>query len=131
MTNDLPPVEKLPTRKWDAVRVFVSSTFRDMQAERDRMASFTDWTYTDEEGRRWGVSPEGLHLGDVTIPIPLYFGASPGKRLEMEQRALDLADLNRAASYSEIVLVREALYEQGLAARRRMKADRDTLRFRR
>lgn len=28
----------------------------------------TDWTHTDADGRRWGVSPEGVHLGGVTIP---------------------------------------------------------------
>jgi hypothetical protein len=30
----------------------------------------TDWTVRDKDGGRWGVSPGGLHLGGVTIPIP-------------------------------------------------------------
>ncbi|CAN5846430.1 hypothetical protein BH23GEM6_BH23GEM6_15110 [soil metagenome] len=38
-------------------------------AERARRA--TDWTVTDKEGRRWGLSPEGLHLGGVTVPPQL------------------------------------------------------------
>ena len=39
--------------------------------ERERRA--TDWTYTDEQGRRWGVSPGKLHLGGIEIPLPLNF----------------------------------------------------------
>lgn len=35
----------------------------------------TDWTYTDKEGKKWGISPGALHLGDVTIPLPFNFGA--------------------------------------------------------
>ncbi len=46
----------------------------------------SDWTYTDSEGKRWGVSPGQIHLGDITLPLPFNFGTSPGK-LE-EQRAL-------------------------------------------
>jgi len=38
-------------------------------AERARRA--TDWTVTDREGRRWGMSSEGLHLGGVTVPPQL------------------------------------------------------------
>lgn len=28
----------------------------------------TDWTTTDREGRRWGLSEKGLHLGGITVP---------------------------------------------------------------
>lgn len=31
----------------------------------------TDWTFKDKEGRRWGLSEDGLHLGGVTIPPSL------------------------------------------------------------
>jgi hypothetical protein len=40
-----------------------------LAAARNRTTS--DWTVTDDEGRRWGLSPDGLHLGDVTIPRAL------------------------------------------------------------
>lgn len=37
----------------------------------------SDWTYTDGEGRKWGISPGAIHLGDITIPLPNFsFGAS-------------------------------------------------------
>lgn len=37
-TQDSPSDAPKPARKWNAVRVFVSSTFRDMRAERDELA---------------------------------------------------------------------------------------------
>jgi hypothetical protein len=36
-----------------------------------RNSQTSDWTVTDAAGNRWGLSPEGLHLGGVTIPAPL------------------------------------------------------------
>ncbi len=33
-----------------------------------RQRDATDWTTTDANGNRWGLSPEGLHLGGITIP---------------------------------------------------------------
>ena len=44
-------------------------------AEASRRA--TDWTYTDDQGRRWGVSPGQIHLGGITIPVPFGFSAPP------------------------------------------------------
>lgn len=37
-------------------------------AEADHARRSTDWTFTDSEGRRWGISPEGIHLGSITLP---------------------------------------------------------------
>lgn len=44
--------------------------------------ALTDWTFTDANGGRWGISPGKLHLGDVTIPLPVEFGIPVGKRDE-------------------------------------------------
>jgi hypothetical protein len=62
-------------------------------AERARRA--TDWTVRDGEGRRWGLSPEGLHLGGVTIPPQLVPRPAPTgdnqslERQREEQRQRD------------------------------------------
>ncbi len=40
-----------------------------VSARRDARTS--DWTVTDDSGDRWGVSPDGLHLGGLTIPREL------------------------------------------------------------
>lgn len=33
-----------------------------------REAAAKDWTFRDKDGKRWGLSPDGIHLGDITIP---------------------------------------------------------------
>ena len=38
-------------------------------AERARRA--TDWTVEDSSGGRWGISPGRIHLGKLTLPLPL------------------------------------------------------------
>ncbi|HSH76733.1 MAG TPA: hypothetical protein VLA09_13680 [Longimicrobiales bacterium] len=48
-------------------------------------AAWKDWTFTDGDGGRWGVSEGQLHLGDITIPLPFAFDAPPGQRDYMWQ----------------------------------------------
>lgn len=43
-------------------------------------AKAVDWTVKDGEGGRWGVSPEGIHLGSFTLPIPVRFSTPLGRR---------------------------------------------------
>jgi hypothetical protein len=50
-------------------------------AETERALRARDWTVEDARGGRWGISPGQLHLGSVTIPLPLYFP------VDMEQEA--------------------------------------------
>ena len=64
-------------------------------AERARRA--TDWTYTDDEGKTWGVSPGRLHLGDLSIPLPFGFGPPPDYNGDQARRAFDFLDIDRAA----------------------------------
>ncbi|MQA90920.1 MAG: hypothetical protein GEU90_11870 [Gemmatimonas sp.] len=62
-------------------------------AARNRRTS--DWVYTDESGKRWGLSPEGLHLGDVTIPralIPLPAATGDNQSLEEERERLRMRE---------------------------------------
>lgn len=33
----------------------------------------TDWTVRDADGGRWGISPGKLHLGKLTLPLPIYY----------------------------------------------------------
>ncbi len=40
--------------------------------------ALTDWTKTDAQGRKWGVSEGKLHLGDITLPLPFSFGTPVG-----------------------------------------------------
>jgi len=81
----------------------------------------TDWTYTDDEGRKWGVSPGKLHLGDITLPLPFGFSASPWERSQNAGRLWAWDDINQAAARKG---VRETWKERAEAIRRRMEAER-------
>jgi hypothetical protein len=53
-----------------------------------RDARTADWTLTDGSGNRWGLSPEGLHLGGITIPralLPLPGPTGDNQSLEAER----------------------------------------------
>ena len=80
---------------------------------------FTDWTYTDEQGRRWGFSPGQLHLGDITIPLPFGF-ASPPNTLAARRTRED-AEIASQAGRQE---VRQSLRDRAAEIRRRRDAER-------
>ena len=63
----------------------------------ERLAQDMDWTYTDDEGKRWGVSPGRIHLGDVEIPMPFGFGPPPDYNGDQADWAFRMADIERAA----------------------------------
>jgi hypothetical protein len=48
-------------------------------------AAWRDWTFTDSDGGRWGVSDGQLHLGSLSIPLPMTFEAPAGQRDYMRQ----------------------------------------------
>ncbi len=79
-----------------------------------------DWTYTDDEGRRWGVSPGKLHLGDVTLPLP-GFSAAPFNREQNASRIWAWDDINQAASRKG---AQDVWRERAEAIRRRKDAER-------
>jgi hypothetical protein len=80
-----------------------------------------DWTYTDDEGKRWGVSPGQIHLGDITIPMPFGFGASPMVREQNANRTWDWQDVERGAARKGVP---DYWKERAEAIRRRKDAER-------
>ena len=81
----------------------------------------TDWSYTDDEGRRWGLSPGRLHLGDFSIPLPFSFALPPGRREALAERQLIRDDLARGAATA---IIRETWAERARAIRERLEAER-------
>jgi len=67
-------------------------------AEAARARRALDWTRTDEDGGRWGVSPGKIHLGDLTIPLPFGFGPPPDYTGDRAEWAFRMTDIERAAS---------------------------------
>ena len=81
----------------------------------------TDWTYTDGEGRKWGVSEGKLHLGDITLPLPFSFGVTPDRRDEVARRAWEWEELRRGAVTGEI---RDSWKDRARAIRERRDRER-------
>jgi len=81
----------------------------------------TDWTYTDDEGRRWGLSPGRLHLGDFSIPLPFSFQIPPGRREALARRQWEIDDIERGAVSAQI---RETWAERAREIRERMDRER-------
>ncbi|MEX2583765.1 MAG: hypothetical protein WD766_10855 [Gemmatimonadota bacterium] len=60
-----------------------------------RNSRTSDWTVTDRDGNRWGLSPDGLHLGGVTIPravLPLPAATGDNQQLEEERERLRMRE---------------------------------------
>ena len=79
----------------------------------------TDWTYTDDQGRRWGVSPGQIHLGGITIPIPFGFAVPPS--VEGARRAWQDADVAGQAGRATTAAT---LKDRAAEIRRRRDAER-------
>lgn len=69
----------------------------------------TDWTFTDKDGKKWGVSPGKVHLGGVTIPLPFGFSPPPDQAREARDRAGKAAEIERQSDRARI---RESFDEQ-------------------
>ena len=84
--------------------------------------ALTDWTTTDDEGRRWGVSPGQLHLGNITLPLPFYFGGNSWQRDRDARRAWEDQDILNGANDQA---VRSSWRERAEAIRNRQNRDRN------
>lgn len=89
--------------------------------------ALTDWTVTDENGDRWGVTPGKLHLGKLTLPLPFGFGSNPWQAERAARRAFEDADIRNGAAASimaEYWKTRiEAIRERRNRERARERAD--------
>jgi hypothetical protein len=74
-----PRLEDVQARLAEAMEMLSDSAL----AEAERAIRARDWTVEDADGGRWGISPGKLHLGSVTLPLPIFFP------VDMEQQARD------------------------------------------
>lgn len=96
-----------------------------VRTEMERAARATDWTYTDEEGNRWGISPGRIHLGKFSLPLPVGFATPPGLRDEIQRRGWESAEIRRGAIEQDLF---ETQQERIREIRARREAERrDTL----
>lgn len=92
-----------------------------LEAEARRQAGLTDWTHTDGQGRRWGVSEGKLHLGDVTLPLPFSFGTPVGRRDEVNRRAWEWDEIQRGSTTGAL---RDSWKDRAQAIRERRDRER-------
>lgn len=72
-----------------AVRAILRDWLDSLQLEDDVRRRARDWTF-ERDGERWGFSEQGIHLGGVTIPIPIGFAPTGPQRRAYEQAIRDL-----------------------------------------
>lgn len=94
--------------------------------EEERARRLKDWTYTDSQGRKWGITPGQLHLGDLTLPFPFSLASKAGN----SDRVWEWEQIQGAAARGDIL---RSWKERDKAIRERMNAERkpDTTRIRR
>ena len=95
--------------------------FDSAQAAQAAADALTDWTFTDSRGGRWGVSPGQIHLGDITIPLPLNFGTPVGKRDENNRLIWQWEEIMRQAARADVEIMWR---ERAEAIRARRDAER-------
>lgn len=85
------------TRADSALRAILGQYLDSLRLSEEQLRRARDWTWTDEDGERWGISPEGIHLGDVTIPLPVgqFLQPTGPKRRELERELRDLRQIRR------------------------------------
>jgi hypothetical protein len=80
-----------------------------------------DWTVRDKDGGRWGVSPEGIHLGSFTLPLNNQFVPPAGRRDEINALIRNWNEIQAQRSQAEI---RAQIEERAKAIRERKEAER-------
>jgi hypothetical protein len=96
-----------------------------MAAEAARAAGALDWTVKDRNGGRWGVSPGAIHLGGITLPLPIQFSPPPGRRDEMVERSRRWSEGEAQRALFDV----QASFEDRVrAVRERADAQRDSAR---
>jgi hypothetical protein len=94
-----------------AVRAILREWLDSLRLTEEQRRRALDWTY-EKDGKRWGVSPEGIHLGDITIPIPFQLMPSGPQRREFEQALRDLQEIQSQDIRDDIERVRRERREE-------------------
>lgn len=100
------------TRADSALRAILGRYLDSLRLTDEQLRRARDWTFT-EDGERWGISSDGIHLGDVTIPLPVGQLLSPTgpRRRELEQELRELRQIQRQEALGEAAETREERIE--------------------
>jgi hypothetical protein len=86
-------------------------------------AGAQDWTFTDGEGRRWGITPNRIYLGGDSVKIPMQIEFSPHPMVAREQRAR-VRDWTEIQAQAARVETQEVINERLRLIRERAEQER-------
>ncbi len=109
-----------------AIRAILGRYLDSLRLTQEELERARDWTFTEGEDR-WGISPEGIHLGDITIPLPVDQLLSPSgpRRRELERELRELQAIQRQEALLEAEETREERIE-AMRDRAREQAEQDS-----
>lgn len=104
-----PTQEELHAQYMSGLEARINALNDSIAGDAERARRATDWTVRDGEGRRWGVSPDGIHLGGITIPSAGFppGGGDPDKRARAEEQQRAREEIDRQEADTERRRVRE------------------------
>ena len=112
----------LPKTQVDIVRERVAESIRaindSIAGEDAARKRASDWTVKGADGKRWGISPQGIHLGGITLPAPSFtpaMGSDAAKRASKDGEIAAQADRAR---------IRDTFKERAKAIRERKDKER-------
>jgi hypothetical protein len=94
-----------------AVRAILREWLDSLRLTDEQRRRALDWTY-EKDGKRWGISPEGIHLGDITIPIPFMLLPAGPQRRAFEQALRDLQEIQNQDLRDDLESVRRERMEE-------------------
>lgn len=112
-----------------AVRAILREWLDSLRLTDEQRRRALEWTY-EKDGKRWGISPEGIHLGDITIPIPFTLLPTGPQRRELERALRDLQEIQNQDLRDDVERVRRERIEEMRRRSReeveRRRRERDT-----
>lgn len=110
-----------------AIRAILGRYFDSLRLSQEEYAEARDWT-VGEGDERWGISPEGIHLGDITIPLPVDRLLSPTgpRRRELERELRELQEIQRQEAIGQAEETREERIDEMRKRSREEAADNDS-----
>lgn len=114
------------TRADSAIRAVLGEYLDSLRLTEQQLRRAREWT-VGEGDEKWGISPEGIHLGDITIPLPVgqLFSPTGPRRRELERELRELEAIQRQEALREAAETREERIEE-MRERSREEAESDS-----
>lgn len=95
-----------------AIRAVLGRYLDSLRLTQEELERARDWTFTEGD-ERWGISPEGIHLGEITIPLPVNQLLAPSgpRRRELERELRELQEIQRQEALLDAAETRQERIE--------------------